>query len=171
MKGTCMLWFATLSVTALAAAPALAASGHAATVPGCAAIRHAIQSAYDGRVSSVEDRTASVRALQAHGSAPYAVVRACRIHIAGHRIPLTVSIDAPVDRRFLMGMAKLAASTGRTPQKLDGAGYGDLAYLLPQYGGGYAVNALVGHEVLTIGNWASAKQTRTMARHIIALMH
>lgn len=51
-----------------------------------------------------------------------------------------------------------------------GAGYGDLAYLIPQMGGGNAVDALVGDESLSIGYWASAAETRNMARHIIALM-
>lgn len=160
--------FAVLCMGSMAVPVAQAASSP--KVPGCTDIEHAIQSAYDGQISSVDDRTAQVKALESHGSAPYSVLRACQIRVSGHRIPLTVSIDAPVGRRFLDAMARFAAKAGRKPQKLTGTGYGDLAYLLPQMGGGYAVNALVGNRALTIGNWATAKQTKNMARHIIALM-
>lgn len=152
---------------ALTASLAVAKTHQTPTAPTCQAIGQAIAAAY-GQIGSVTDNTAKVRAIGAR--APYAVLRACDVHVPGHRIPLVVTIDAPMQRQFFEGMAQFAASHGRKTQKLDGAGYGDLAYLLPQIGGGYAVNALVGNAGLTVGNWASARDTKNMAQHIIALM-
>ncbi len=152
----------------LALAAALAASSaHAAAAPSCEAIGHAVSAAL-GPVASVTDNTAKVHALRA--KAPYAVLRACDVHMPGHRIPLQVTIDAPVPRMYVQSMARFAAATGRHAQKLDGAAYGDLAYLIPQMGGGDAVDALVGDEALSVGYWTQAAQTRAMARHIVALM-
>ncbi len=150
----------------VAAPPGFAATSPA-QVPTCQAIGNAIAAAY-GPISSVTDNTTKIHALGGH--APYTVLRACDVHVPGHRLPLVVTIDAPMQRQFFDGMAQLATRMGRKVQKLDGAGYGDLAYLLPQIGGGYAVNALVGKEGLTVGNWATAHETKNMAQHIIAMM-
>ncbi|WP_156004280.1 hypothetical protein [Thiomonas sp. FB-6] len=151
---------------ALAAALSLACA-HAAQAPSCTSIGRAVSAAI-GPVTSVTDNTARIHALKA--TTPYAVLRACDVHVPGHKLPLQVTIDAPVPRLYLQSMAKFAASTGRHAQKLDGAGYGDLAYLIPQMGGGNAVDALVGDEALSIGYWATAAETRNMAQHIVALM-
>lgn len=155
-------------LAAVMAAPT-AATQHSqpSTAPTCQAIGHAIASAY-GPISSVVDNTAKVKALGAR--APYSVLRACDVHMPGHQLPLVVTIDAPIHRQFFVGMAEFAAMHGRKAEKLDGAGYGDLAYLLPQTGGGYAVNALIGDEGLTVGYWASARDTKNMAQRIVGLM-
>lgn len=155
-----------LLAAAIATTPAIA-NASPSSAPTCQAIGRAITAAY-GPINSVTDNTAKVDALGS--KAPYTVIRACDVHVPGHRLPLVVTIDAPIQRQFLESMAQFAGQMGHKAQKLDGAGYGDLAYLLPQLGGGYAVNALVGNKGLTVGNWASANDTKNMAKHIIALM-
>lgn len=140
-----------------------------AKIPTCANIADAITAAY-GPISSVEDRTDQVQKLMAAGTVPYSVLRACKVHVPGQKLPLSITIDGPLGKDFLEGMAEMSSSAGAKPQKLDGVGYGDLAYLIPQVGGGNAINALVGNVVLNLGNWATVQETENMVEHIVRLM-
>jgi hypothetical protein len=149
-----------LAATALAAPPT-------GTAPTCEAVGQAIAAAY-GPIGSIKDDTAAVHQLG--GQAPYSVLRACHVYMPGKKIPLSITFDAPLNRQFLEGMAQFAGQHGSPAQKLDGSGYGDLAFLTPQMGGGNAVSALVGQVVVTITAWTSAKDTENIAEHIIKLM-
>lgn len=148
-------------------AGARAETGITVKIPSCTSIGNAIKAAY-GPITSVKDNTAAIHKLG--GTTPYRVLRACDVHVPGRQIPLSVTIDGPLTRQFVDGMAKLASRMGEKARKLDGPSYGDDAYLLPQMGGGFAVNSMVGNTVLTVGAWASASETENMAEHIVRLM-
>ena len=150
----------------LLAAPAIAAP-ITAKVPTCETVSRAIVAAY-GPVASFKDDTAAVHQL--HGHAPYTVYRACRVYLPGHKVPLSITFEGPLNRQFLEAMVRFGAQHGSAPKKLDGTGYGDLAYLTPQRGGGNGLSALVGNIVVTITSWAHAQDTENMAEHIIKLM-
>lgn len=151
-----------------ATSPTLAATYPA--MPSCQAVGRAIESAI-GPVARVEDDTAGADQIAAKSSGvPYKVLRACAVYVPGHRTPLSVSFDAPVSRAFLNGMSRMSRGMGLKVQKLDGSGYGDLAYLIPQVGGGNAVNALVGNVDIALTTWAGAKDAKLMASHLVALI-
>lgn len=150
-----------------AVAGARAETGITVKVPSCMSIGNAIKAAY-GPITSVKDNTADIDKLG--GKMPYRVLRACDVHVPGRQVPLSVTIDGPLTRQFVDGMAKMASRMGEKARKLNGLSYGDDAYLLPQMGGGFAVNSMVGNTVLTVGAWASASETENMVEHIVRLM-
>ena len=166
-----MNWLNSRFTMSLALLLPLSVTAVAAPLPGkaptCDAVGKAIAAAY-GPVASVEDNTAAVNRLGAQ--VPYTVLRACRVHMPGTKVPLSITFDAPLNRQFLEGMAQFAGQHGSPAKKLTGPGYGDLAYLTPQIGGGTAINALVGQVVVTITAWTSAQDTENIAEHIIKLM-
>ena len=135
--------------------------------PTCEAVGQAIAAAY-GPIASVKDDTAAANRLGAQ--APYTVLRACHVFMPGKKVPLSITFDGPLNRQFLEGMAQFSGQHGSPAKKLTGSGYGDLAYLTPQLGGGTAINALVGQVVVTITSWTSAQHTENIAEHIIKLM-
>ncbi len=146
--------------------PALAAP-LAGKAPTCEAVAQAIAAAY-GPVGSVKDDTAAANRLGTQ--VPYTVLRACYVYMPGKKVPLSITFDGPLNRQFLEGMAQFAGQRGSPARKLDGPGYGDIAYLTPQTGGGNAISALVGQVVVTLTVWTSAKDTENIAEHIIKLM-
>lgn len=169
MRGFYRWMLGTLLISVGAVSHGYAQPKITAKVPTCASIGDAITASY-GPISSVEDRTDQVQKLQAAGTTPYSVLRACKVSVPGKKLPLSITIDGPLDRGFLEGMAKMSSSYGAKPQKLDGTGYGDLAYLIPQMGGGNAINSLIGNVVLNLGNSATAQETENMVEHIVRLM-
>lgn len=152
----------------LAVSPAFA--GTFPPMPSCQSVGRAIEAAI-GPIGRVEDRTAGVRKIAAQSSGlPYTVLRACSVYVPGHRVPLSVSFSAPVTRSFLQGMNRMSKGMGLKVQKLNGSGYGDLAYLIPQVGGGNAVNALVGNVDIALTSWARPKDAKLMAGNLVALI-
>lgn len=152
----------------LGAAPVVAAAFP--PMPSCQSVGRAIAAAY-GPVGRVEDDTAGTTEIEAYSTGlPYKVLRACSIYMPGHRVPLSVTFNAPMNRMFIEGMGRMSQGMGLKAQKLDGASYGDLAYMVPQTGGGTAVDALVGEVGIAITTWADAEDTEKMAAHIVALI-
>ena len=139
-------------------------------MPSCQAVGRAIEAAI-GPIGRVEDDTAGAKEMEAKSSGlPYKVLRACSVYVPGHRIPLSITFNAPMNRAFLQGMSRVSKGMGLKVQKLDGSGYGDLAYLIPQIGGGNAVDALVGNVSIALTTWARAKDAKLMASHLVRLI-
>lgn len=138
-----------------------------ASAPSCESIGRAIAAAH-GPVGTVEDRTA--KSQEVGGSLPYKVLRMCLVTIPGQRLPLRVGIDG-ASHQFLMAMmTRMAEVRGHGIKKLDGTGYGDLAYLLPQDAGGYAIDAVVGNLGLNIAYMPNDQDIQNVAEHVIKLM-
>jgi len=138
-------------------------------VPTCENIGRAIAAAH-GPIGPVEDRTANSQKLAAEGTLPYSILRMCLVTIPGQKLPIRVGIDGANHQFFTMMMTRMAATRGHGIRKLDGAGYGDLAYLLPQDGGGYAIDAVVGDMGLNIAYMPDAQDIQNMTQHVIKLM-
>jgi hypothetical protein len=94
----------------------------------------------------------------------------CRVTIPGQRLPIRVGIEGASHQFFVKMMTQMAAVRGHGIRKLDGASYGDLAYLLPQDAGGYAIDAAVGDMGLNIAYMPDAQDIQNMAEHVIKLM-
>lgn len=166
--GTITLFASWVAVSGLALSQASAATYP--RMPSCQEVGGAIEAAI-GPIGRVEDDTAGAEQIAARSSGlPYKVLRACSVYVPGHRVPLSVSFDAPVSRAFLDGMSRMSKGMGLKVQKLDGLGYGDLAYLIPQVGGGNAVDALVGSVGIALTTWARADDAKLMASHLVALI-
>jgi hypothetical protein len=136
-------------------------------VPSCENIGRAIAAAH-GPIGPVEDRTA--KSQEVAGSLPYKVLRMCLVAIPGQRLPIRVGIDGASHKFLTAMMTRMAAVRGHGIRKLDGASYGDLAYLLPQDAGGYAIDAVVGDLGLNIAYLPSDQDIQNMAEHVIKLM-
>lgn len=159
-----------LAAAGLAASSSGVLAGTYLPMPSCQVVGRAIEAAI-GPIGRIEDDTAGADQIAAKSSGlPYKVLRACSVYVPGHRTPLSVSFHAPVSRDFLNGMSRMSRGMGLKVQKLDGSGYGDLAYLIPQVGGGNAVNALVGNVDIALTTWAGAEDAKLMASHLVALI-
>jgi len=139
----------------------------AASAPSCENIGRAIASAH-GPIGTVEDRTA--KSQEVGGSLPYTVLRMCLVTIPGQRLPVRVGIDGASHQFFMAMMTRMAAVRGHGIRKLDGTGYGDLAYLLPQDAGGFAIDAVVGDLGLNIAYMPNDQDIQNVAEHVIKLM-
>ena len=139
----------------------------AASAPSCENIGRAIAAAH-GPSGTVEDRTA--KSQEVGGSLPYKVLRMCLVTIPGQRLPLRVGIDGASHQFFMAMMTRMAAVRGHGIRKLDGTGYGDLAYLLPQDAGGFAIDAVVGDLGLNIAYMPNDQDIQNVAEHVIKLM-
>ena len=137
--------------------------------PTCENIGRAIAAAH-GPIGPIEDRTAQSQKLAAEGTLPYAILRMCLVTIPGQRLPIRVGIHGANHQFFLKMMSQMAAVRGHGIRKLDGANYGDLAYLLPQDAGGYAIDAVVGDMGLNIAYMPNDRDIENMAEHVIKLM-
>jgi hypothetical protein len=153
-----------ISVGALAQTPK-----SSQTAPTCESISRAIAAAH-GPIGPVEDRTAQSQKLATEGTLPYAILRMCVVTIPGQRLPIRVAIHGASHQFFVKMMSQMAAVRGHGIRKLDGASYGDLAYLLPQDAGGYAVDAAVGDMGLNIAYMPNDRDIENMAEHVIKLM-
>ena len=171
MHSNKIIFLSVLAVGAgMALGPAAAATRSFPAMPSCQSVGRAIEAAY-GPIGRVEDDTAGAHEVEKESTGlPYHVLRACSIYVPGHRVPLSVTFNAPMSRQFIEGMSRMSKSMGLKVRKLDGSSYGDLAYLTPQIGGGNAVTALVGDVGIAITTWARAKEVRNMAEHIVALI-
>jgi hypothetical protein len=144
------------------------APAHAApNVPTCEAVGRAVADAH-GPIGSVEDHTARVNELK--GQTPFPVLRSCYVHVPGLKFPLNAVFYGNMDRHVIEGFARLATEHGMSSQKLDGAAYGDLAYLSPQIGGGYSVQATVKGVGLAFLSSTEAEDTKNMVAQIVKLM-
>jgi hypothetical protein len=141
----------------------------AQAAPGCDSIGRAIAAAH-GPIGPVEDRTAQSQKLAAEGTLPYAILRMCLVTIPGQRLPIRVGIHGASHQFFVKMMSQMAATRGHGIRKLDGASYGDLAYLLPQDAGGYAIDAVMGDMGLNIAYMPNDRDIENMAEHVIKLM-
>ena len=139
------------------------------TAPTCESIGRAISAAH-GPIGPVEDRTVQSQKLAAEGTLPYAILRMCIVTIPGQRLPVRVGVHGASHQFFEKMMTQMAAVRGHGIQKLDGASYGDLAYLLPQDEGGYAIDAVVGDMGLNIAYMPNDKDIENMAEHVVRLM-
>lgn len=155
--------------TASPKAAMTSSSGPRSGTPSCAQIGAAVRDTY-GMVASVADDTEAVQQAAANSTVPYKVVRACTLHVADNVQPLTFVIDAPGTRQFLEGFAHLAGvKGGPAVTKLDGSGYGDLAYEVPQVGGGSAVDALTNGMILSVTTPLSSTDAENITQKVITL--
>jgi len=138
-----------------------------ASVPNCESIGRAIAAAH-GPIGTVEDRTA--KSQEVGGSLPYKVLRMCLVTIPGQRLPVRVGIDGASHEFLVAMMNRMAEVRGHGIKKLDGTSYGDLAYLLPQDAGGYAIDAVVGDLGLNMAYMPNDQDIQNMAEHVIKLM-
>jgi hypothetical protein len=132
----------------------------------CESIGRAIAAAH-GPIGPVEDRTAKSQELATKGTLPYSILRMCLVTIPGQRLPIRVGVDGASHQFLMKMMTQMAAVRGHGIRKLDGASYGDLAYLLPQDAGGYAIDAVVGDMGLNIAYMPDAQDVQNMAEHVI----
>jgi hypothetical protein len=153
-----------LSINIAAQAPPLSVK-----VPTCEDIGRAIAAAH-GPIGPVEDRTVKVQKTVGLGTLPYSILRMCLVTIPGQRVPIRVGIDGANHETLQKMITQLAAVRGHGVQKLDGAGYGEVAYLLPTDQGVYALDAVVGNMAVNIAYIPSAQDIENMAVHVIKLM-
>jgi len=139
------------------------------TAPTCESIGRAIVAAH-GPIGPVEDRTEQSQKLAAEGTLPYTILRMCVVTIPGQRLPVRVGIHGASHQFFMKMMSQMAAVRGHGIRKLDGAAYGDLAYLLPQDAGGYSIDAVVGDMGLNMAYMPNDQDIENMAAHVIKLM-